>query len=146
VQWSIVSVKSVLFDESVPWVRRIVAEGVRGLIVADVKCLCCVSCRSVGGNRRLYVPKSWVWVYIRRYEDGAVKYFLSNMPEGASVFELDRLASARWSVEQCFLECKSYLGLSHYEVRSYQGWHRHMLFVFVAHLFVTVLRCSFKKT
>ena len=141
-----VSVKSVLFDESVPWVRRTIADGVKGPIVADVKCLRCVSCRSVGDNRRLYVPKSWVWVYIRRYEDGCVKYFLSNMPEGVSVFELDRLATARWSIEQCFLECKSYLGLAHYEVRSYQGWHRHMLFVFVAQLFVTVLRCSLKKT
>ncbi|MCL2868126.1 MAG: IS701 family transposase [Candidatus Bathyarchaeota archaeon] len=140
-----VSVKSVLSDESVPWVRRVVAEGVKGPIVADVKCLRCVSCRSVGENRRLYVPKSWVWVYIRRYEDGSVKYFLSNMSEGTSVFELDRLASARWSIEQCFLECKSYLGMGHYEVRSYDGWYRHMLFVFVAQLFVTVLWESFKK-
>jgi hypothetical protein len=71
--------------------------------VADVKCLRCVSCRSVNDNRRLYVPKSWVWVYIRRYEDdGSVKCFLSNVVEGTSVFELDRLAFARWFIEQCF--------------------------------------------
>jgi len=36
--------------------------------------------------------------------------------------------------------------MTHYETRSYQAWHRHMLLVMVAQLFITVLRRFFKKT
>jgi hypothetical protein len=49
----------------------------------------------------------------------------------------------RWSIEQCFNECKDYLGMDHYESRSWDGWHRHMLLCFIAHLFVTKLRMEF---
>ncbi len=32
------------------------------------------------------------------------------------------------------------------EARSYKAWHRHMLFVMMAHLFTQMLRIHFKKT
>jgi len=91
------------------------------------------------------MPKTEIWVYIRKHEDGKIKYFVSNMPRDVSLAELDRLAIARWSIEQCFQESKSYLGMTHYETRSFQAWHRHMLFVMIAHLFITVLRQFLKK-
>ncbi len=47
--------------------------------------------------------------------------------------------------EQYFEECKSNLGMGHYECRSYQGWKRHMLFVMIAHLFTIYIREIFKK-
>lgn len=132
-----VDIKTIIDDKSVPWVKRVVSEGAKGPIIAEIKCLRCVSCRK---ESRLYVPKSEIWVYIRKHEDGTIKYFTSNMPGDTSIPELDRLAAARWSIEQCFQECKSYLGMAHYETRSYPAWHRHMLFVMIAQLFVTVLR------
>jgi SRSO17 transposase len=52
----------------------------------------------------------------------------------------------RWPIEQCFEECKSYLGMDHYESRYWKSWHRHMLFVFIAHLFLQQIRMRFKKT
>ena len=52
----------------------------------------------------------------------------------------------RWPIEQCFQECKSYLGMSHYETRTYMAWHRHMLMVMIAHFFTLRLRIVFKKT
>lgn len=67
------------------------------------------------------------------------------MPCDTEISELDRLAASRWSIEQCFQERKSYLGMSHYETRSYQAWHRHMLLVMIAQLFITVLRVFLKK-
>ena len=137
-----VEIKSIIQDESVPWVKRVISEGAKGPITAEIKCLRCVSCRK---ENRLYVPKSEVWVYIRKHEDGTIKYFISNMPGDTDISELDRLATARWSIEQCFQECKSYLGMTHYETRSYQAWHRHMLFVMIAQLFVTVLRDFLKE-
>jgi SRSO17 transposase len=137
-----VHIKTIVDDESVPWVKRSIAEGSKGPVIAEIKCVRCVSCRK---ENRLYVPKSEIWVYIRKSEDGTIKYFVSNLPADTSVFELDRLATARWSIEQCFEECKSYLGMSHYETRSYPAWHRHMLMVMIAQLLVTVLRHYLKK-
>jgi hypothetical protein len=51
----------------------------------------------------------------------------------------------RWPIEQCFEECKTNLGMDHYEGRSWNLWHRHMIFVFVAHLFLLELRLRFQK-
>lgn len=137
-----VSIKTIIDDESIPWIKRPIAEGVKGPVIAEIKCLRCVSCRK---ENRLFVPKSEIWVNIRKHEDGTIKYFVSNLPSNATILELDRLATARWSIEQCFQECKSYLGMTHYETRSYQAWHRHMLFVMIAQLFVTVLRIFLKE-
>lgn len=136
------AIQSIANDESVPWDKRAIAEGAKGPVIAEIKCLRCVSCRKVN---RLFMPRSEIWVYIRKYEDGAIKHFVSNLPVDASISELDRLATARWSIEQCFQECKSYLGMTHYETRSYLAWHRHMQFVMIAQLFVSVLRDFIKK-
>ena len=46
----------------------------------------------------------------------------------------------RWAIEQCFQEGKEHLGMDHYEVRIWQGWHRHILITLVSHLFVIKLR------
>jgi SRSO17 transposase len=137
-----VDIKTVLDDGSVPWVKRVISEGAKGPIATETKCLRCVACRK---ENRLFMTKSEIWVYIRKHEDGTIKYFLSNMPDDTGISELDRLATARWSIEQCFQECKSYLGMTHYETRSYRAWHRHMLLVMVAQLFVMVLRDFLKK-
>ena len=137
-----ITIKTIINDDSVPWVRRIISIGTKGPISAEIKCLRCVSSRTVN---RLFMPKAEIWVYIRKYEDGTIKYFLSNMPEDTPLSLLDKLATTRWSIEQCFQECKSYLGMAHYETRSYHAWHRHMLFVMIAQLFVTILRDFLKK-
>ena len=137
-----VHIKTIIDDESIPWVKRTIAEGAKGPVIAEVKCLRCVSCRK---ENRLYVPKSEVWVYIRKHEDGKIKYFICNMPQGTDMKELDRLATMRWSIEQCFQECKSCLGMAHYETRSYPAWHRHMQMVMIAQLFITILREFLKK-
>ena len=138
-----VHIKTIIDDESIPWIKRTISEGTKGSVIAEIKCLRCISCRK---ENRLFVPKSEIWVYIRKHADGTIKYFLSNMPEDTNISELDQLATARWSIEQCFQECKSYLGMTHYETRSYQAWHRHMQLVMIAQLFVTVLRNRLKKT
>jgi len=137
-----IAIKTIIDDDSVSWVKRTISIGTKGPISAEIKCLRCVSSRTVN---RLFVPKAAIWVYIRKYEDGTIKYFVSNMPEDTDISLLDKLATARWSIEQCFQECKSYLGMAHYETRSYHAWHRHMLFVMIAQLFVTILRDFLKK-
>jgi SRSO17 transposase len=53
-------------------------------------------------------------------------YYLVYAPRGRGVQEVVRVAGTRWSIETFFRQAKGQVGLDHYEVRSWQGWHRHM--------------------
>lgn len=53
-------------------------------------------------------------------------YYLVYAPTGSSIEEIVRVAGTRWSIETFFKQAKGQVGLDHYEVRSWQGWHRHM--------------------
>jgi SRSO17 transposase len=46
------------------------------------------------------------------------------------------LSGMRWAIEQGFEEAKTELGMDHYEVRKYPGWHHHMLVCMIAHFFL----------
>lgn len=144
--WDIqpVSVRSLAEAADAPWEQVTLAEGSKGPIQAKRFMMRVVSCRK-DGNRNYVKPGEAVWLYIRKYEDGTIKYFVSNAPEDISYRELDYAATLRWPIEQCFEECKSYLGMSHYEGCSYPGWRRHMLFVMIAHLFTIQMRETAKK-
>ena len=37
------------------------------------------------------------------------------------------------------------VGFDHYELRSWNGWHHHMIFVFLAHHFLVRMRLFFKE-
>nr|WP_320985916.1 IS701 family transposase [Enterocloster clostridioformis] len=144
--WTVqpVSVKCIAENPDAPWELVTLAEGSKGPIVAQRFIMRVVACRK-DGNRSYVKPGEEVWLYIRKYEDGTIKYFVSNAPKDTPYAELDRAATLRWPIEQCFEECKSYLGMTHYEGCSYPGWKRHMLFVMIAHLFTTQIREDTKK-
>ena len=63
-------------------------------------------------------------------------------PAGTPLAELVTVAGQRWTVEQCFEMAKQEVGLDEYEVRSWQGWHRHVTLACLAHAFLTVLRAN----
>lgn len=138
------SVRKIAEDPSFPWETVVLAEGSKGPILAERKFLRCFSCRA-DGSRNYMKPGSEIWLYLRKYADGEIKYFVCNAPADLPIQELDRAATLRWPIEQCFEECKSNLGMGHYECRSYKGWNRHMLFVMIAHLFAIQIREIFKK-
>ena len=139
-----VSVQEIAEEPSIPWETVVLAEGAKGPIMAERKCIRCFACRK-DGNRNYVKAGEEIWLYLRKYADGEIKYFVSNAPGELPVHELDRAATLRWPIEQCLEECKSSLGMGHYECRSYQGWKRHMLFVMIAHLFASSIREIFKK-
>jgi len=91
------------------------------------------------------LPRHQVWWYLRQYADGTTRYAFSNAPVEWGPAALDEAALLRWPIEQCFEECKSFLGMKDYESRSWTAWHRHMLYVMIAHLIVIGLRIRFKK-
>jgi SRSO17 transposase len=133
-----VTVTSIADDQTIPWNKVVLGEGSKGPIVAEVKCLRVVECCN-------QMPGEEIWLYIRRYADGKLKFSLCNAPGDTAMDILNKVALMRWPIEQCFEECKSYLGLDHYESRSWNAWHRHMLFVFIAQLFLLEIRLKFKK-
>jgi SRSO17 transposase len=86
-----------------------------------------------------------LWLFVRKNEDGTVKYALSNAPADTSFKTLCQVSLMRWPIEQCFQEGKSQLGMNQYEHRSWPAWHRHMLYVFLALHFLMALRLRLKK-
>jgi SRSO17 transposase len=52
------------------------------------------------------------------------------------------LSGVRWAIEQCFEEGKTELGMDHYEVRKYTGWHHHMLTTMLAHFSHSIAFCG----
>jgi len=67
-------------------------------------------------------------------------YVLVFAPCGTTLAEMALAIGTRWTVEQCFEEGKGEVGLDHYEVRSWQGWYRHVTLCMLAHAFLGVLR------
>jgi SRSO17 transposase len=53
--------------------------------------------------------------------------------------ELIKVAGTRWTVETCFEESKSEVGMDEYEFRSYDGWYKHITFSILALALLTVL-------
>jgi hypothetical protein len=122
-----------------PWAPVVLAEGAKGPIRAEVAALRVTP--AVGGLPRA-TP---VWLFLRRLEDGQIKYAFSNAPADTPLAALCRAATLRWPIEQCFQDGKSQVGMDHYEHRSWPAWHRHMLYVCLALHFLLRLRLQFKK-
>jgi SRSO17 transposase len=76
-----------------------------------------------------------VKLLIRKDEDGAIRYALSNNIK-ASMHRLAFMHSQRYFIERSFLELKQQLGLNEYQVRGYDGWHRHMFMCMMGLLFI----------
>lgn len=67
---------------------------------------------------------------------GEEKFFLSNAPADTPVEVLVRVAFRRACVEHSFRVCKSELGFTHFEGRTYTGLMRHLSLCLVALTFV----------
>ena len=82
------------------------------------------------------------WVLLRRSvaDPTAVTASVCFCPVGTTLAGLVRVAGTRWTVEICFAAAKQEVGLAHYEVRSWTGWHRHVTLACLAHAFLTVVR------
>ena len=138
----LIAIETVADNKDILWRRTKIGEGSKGAIFADVKIFRAISCRTAGNRATRHCD---VWAYIRKYENGDIKFFISNAPETTTEQELHEAATLRWPIEQCFQECKSHLGMEHCEGRSYTGLLRHWLFVMIAHLFTTSLHIGLKK-
>jgi SRSO17 transposase len=96
---------------------------------------------------RAGLPGPDVWIVFRRAvgEQPELKVYLSNAPAHMPVAALVGVAGMRWPIETVFEESKGGLGLDHYEVRSWLGWHHHMTLCLLAHHFLVRARLRLKK-
>lgn len=85
------------------------------------------------------------WLLLRRsIEDSQeISYYAVFAPrEGTTLEQLVKVAGTRWRIEAGFSETKGEVGLDEYEVRRWDGWHRHVTLCLLAHAFVGVVRAE----
>src|SRR5215207_4493853 len=121
------------------WKRTTIKEGSKGPIVSDVAMVRVTEARDG-------LPGPRLWLVIRRNvaDPSDVRYYLSNAPETTTEAELARMLGMRWPVELTFEQGKQEVGLDDYEVRSWPGWHHHMVMVMLAHHFLVWVRVAWK--
>lgn len=117
------------------WQAALIQEGGKGPLVAEVACVRAVAVRDG-------LPGPDVWVVLRRALDATreLKAYLSNAAADTRPETLVWLLGLRWPVEQAIKEAKEELGLDHYEVRGWRGWHHHTTMTLLAQHFLARLR------
>jgi SRSO17 transposase len=94
-----------------------------------------------------YVPlrpalrAGWVHaVLVRRHPQrpAELAFYLVYAPSEVALDEVVRAAGARWSIDDLFKLAKGQVGLDHYEVRSWQGWYRHITLALLALAALTI--------
>lgn len=122
------------------WQRHLIHEGSKGPLVADFAIL---RVTPIQDGR----PAIRQWLILRHSfgPQPEMKYFLSNAPTSCPRTELIRVSGLRWPIETSFEEAKGEVGMDHYEMRTWLGWHHQMLQTFMAHLFLMRLCLIFKK-
>jgi SRSO17 transposase len=121
------------------WVPAVIKEGSKGPMACEFAFLRVIESR---GN----LPAAELWLIIRRNLDdpSILKYYFSNAPAQTPLNEFVRISGMRWPIETIFEEAKGEVGLDHYEMRSWVGWHHHRLLVALAHHFLMRLRIRFQ--
>ena len=122
------------------WVQAVIKEGSKGPIVCDFAFLRVTESRD-------NLPAAQLWLIIRRNLDDPteIKYYFSNAPVSTPLQEFVQISGMRWPIESIFEESKGEVGMDHYEMRSWLGWHHHMLLVSLAHHFLVRLRILFQE-
>lgn len=122
------------------WQPYRIKEGSQGPMVAEFAFRRVVAVRDG-------LPGPEVWLILRRSlgDEPELKVYLSNAPTETPVEELVWVTGMRWPIETAFEESKSELGMDHYEVRTWRGWHHHMTECLLAHHFLVRARQRLKR-
>lgn len=123
------------------WQRQTIKEGSKGPLVVEFAFMRVTPVRNK-------LPGDRCWGIFRRSlgPKPEIKFYLSNAPATCPQAELVWLSGMRWPVETTFEEGKGEVGMDHYQLRSWDGWHHHMVQTFLAHLFLIRLRLLFQKS
>ena len=113
------------------WYRRTVAAGTKGPITDECARQRIRLCKE--GQ-----PPTAVWWLLKRTLGAHPQswYDLSNAPVSAPLRLCVWLRGVRGAIAQGFEDTKTAWGMDHYDVRTYPGWHHHMLTCLLAHVFL----------
>jgi SRSO17 transposase len=133
-------VDSVASEPALRWRYYQIQEGAKGPLVAALAFVRVIAVRDG-------LPGPDQWLVVRRClgERPQLKTYLSNAPATTPHATLVRKSGMRWPIEASILECKSEVGMDHYEVRGWVGWHHHMTLTLLAHHFLVRQRCLVGK-
>jgi len=84
--------------------------------------------------------KRWLVIRESLSETREQSFYLASGPARTTLTKLAEVAGSRWSIEIAFEEAKGQVGLDEYEVRSFEGWQRHITFSMLAYALLVVLR------
>jgi len=121
------------------WFEASCGDGSKGARIYDWQIVPVDSPPEEGWNR---------WLLVRRSKTNPdeLRAYACFAPDDTPAEKLVQIAGIRWTVECCFAESKSEVGLDQYEVRSYDGWYKHITFACLALALLTVISCnSFDK-
>lgn len=116
------------------WSRLSCGDGTKGPRVYDWARIS-LHCSEAGWER---------WALCRRSvaEPEDLAYYQVFVPSQTPLEEIVRAAGSRWQIEEAIAEAKGEVGLDHYEVRSWQGWYRHITLALLAHASLVVTRAT----
>lgn len=117
------------------WMRLSAGDGAKGPRVDDWQLLP-LNPPLVEGWRR--------WLLVRRSLEDPTELtaFICCAPAETPPAQLAQVAGSRWRIESAFEEAKGEVGLDHYEVRSWDGWYRHITLACLAHALLAVVRAK----
>lgn len=120
------------------WVRLSIAEGAKGPRVYDWAAAKWGERTEMGLTRRLLIR--------RNIQTQEFAYYLCAARSNTTARDLAIAAGQRWAIEVCFEAAKQETGLDEYEVRSWNGWHRHITLSMLALAFLSVVRAAAQKS
>lgn len=96
---------------------------------------------------RLDWPSRGHWLLVRRSLEKPTElaYYVVFGPRDTKLSEIVEVVGQRWQALESFEIAKGEFGLDHYEVRSWQGWYRHITLVMLAQAYLTVTRLAAAK-
>jgi SRSO17 transposase len=106
-------------------------EGTRGTMRSR---FAAVTIRAAHRDEQRSQPRAEEWLLIEwpKGESEPTKFWLSTVPQEASLEDFVRLSMLRWRIKRDFGEMKGELGLGRYEGRNWLGFH-HMGFCALPH-------------
>jgi SRSO17 transposase len=117
------------------WARVSAGDGAQGPRWYDWACLALPYTATDGWAR---------WLLVRRSASDPDEraYYRVHAPADTAPAATVAAAGARWQIERAFAEAKDLVGLDQYEVRRWEGWHRHATLCALAHAALVVARAA----
>jgi SRSO17 transposase len=128
-----ISVKKLLQDLPTDgWFEASCGDGSKGVRLYDWLIVPINPGTTEGFGRSLMIRRS-------KSSPDELRAYICFAPLDTPDHKLVEVAGKRWTVETCFKESKSEVGMDQYEVRSYNGWYKHITFACLALALLTHL-------